>query len=164
MDNVHRYFATTVGLVTSHHDGNSDVMACEWTMCVSWNPLKILIMVWNGHLTNEYIKASGEFGVSLCSDQLAAQSHLAGSVSGKSKDKLADDLFKDRLYPATKIKAPMIESCIVNAECEVKESFVLGDYTGFIGQAVEAKFDEDLKPLFYHQGKYFFMGNQVPKS
>ncbi len=164
MDNVHRYFATTVGLVTSHHDGKSDVMACEWTMCVSWNPLKILVMVWNGHLTHEYIKASGEFGVNLCSDQLASQSNLAGSVSGREKNKLDDSLFKDRLSPAKKIKAPLIEGCIVNAECEVEESFVLGSYTGFIGNAVEAKFDDQAKPMFYHQGKYFYLGDQIPKS
>jgi flavin reductase (DIM6/NTAB) family NADH-FMN oxidoreductase RutF len=164
MDQVHRFFATTVGLVTSHHDGKSNVMACEWTFCVCWKPLKVMILVHHAQLTNDYIKASGQFGVNLCSNDMAAQSNLSGSVSGREQDKLADSLFSDALYDAVHIDAPMIEGALINIECEVESSFEMGNYTAFIGRALEAEAYEDKVPLLYHQGKYFSMGEQIAKT
>ena len=66
-ENVHRYFATTVGLITTKGRHGENVMAVEWTMQVSYEPMLIAIFIhdsptlWN-------IKDSNVFGVNIASD------------------------------------------------------------------------------------------------
>jgi flavin reductase (DIM6/NTAB) family NADH-FMN oxidoreductase RutF len=61
---LYQYFANTVNLLTScNQDGKVNVMACEWTMNVSFNPFKILCVVGIETLTHAYITESKEFGV-----------------------------------------------------------------------------------------------------
>lgn len=151
----HRLFATTVALITSRHGGRPNVMACEWTMTVGWHPVRIMAVVHRDELTHELISASGEFGVNLCSEDQASLSSLAGSVTGRLYDKLADPLFAGLAYPAEQIAAPMIEGCVLNAECEVEQAIEIGDYTAFIGRVLAMRGDPDRRSLLYREGRYF---------
>jgi len=67
-----------------------------------------------------------------------------------------------RLVP--KITAPMIEGCTLNVECRLVDTNKLGDHTMFLGEAIWAKWDPTLKPLIYRDGKYWHLGEQVPKD
>jgi flavin reductase (DIM6/NTAB) family NADH-FMN oxidoreductase RutF len=160
----HRLFATTVALVTSQVEGGPpNVMACEWTMNVCWRPLKIMCVVHSSDLSHELIAASGEFGVNLCADNQAGLSHVAGSSTGRSMDKLSDLAFARAMYRASRIRAPMIRGCILNAECVVEQTVELGEYTGFVGHAVAVRMNPHLSPLVYHRGRYFEVGSAIAK-
>ncbi|MEO8397328.1 MAG: flavin reductase family protein [Chloroflexota bacterium] len=162
---LYQYFATTVNLLTScNRDGKVNVMACEWTMNVSFNPFKVLCVVGTDKLTHTYITESKEFGVNLCADTQASLSHFVGDVSGRDVDKLSDSGFAGLVYDSTHIKPPMIRGCILNAECVVEEMFQMGKYTGFLGLSRATTVDTEARPLFYHRGKYFQLGAQIPKS
>jgi flavin reductase (DIM6/NTAB) family NADH-FMN oxidoreductase RutF len=158
-----RRTSTAVALVTAAHDGRENVMACEWAMMASSNPLCFVISVHPTHLTYDLIEASGEFGISFCSDAQARLSHISGSFSQHDVDKwtLADF----PTYGAKKIGAPMIENSVVNFECKVVAKQQLG-HTVFFGEAVWGRFDDeqDLSPLIYHEGKYWSIGAQVAKD
>jgi len=162
---VYKWFTTTVALITSSSSvwPRPNVMACEWTMNVSWEPLRIMSLIYQGDFTHQLVLSSGEFGVNLCSETQAALANFAGNISGRDCDKLSDPLFAGRLYPATHIKAPMIQGCILNAECVVEQTIELEDYTAVIGRALISRFDPNLKPLLYHQGKFFRLGDRIPK-
>jgi flavin reductase (DIM6/NTAB) family NADH-FMN oxidoreductase RutF len=161
---IHKYFATTVALITSHsEERGSNVMACEWTMNVSWKPLRIMSVIDRNDLTNELIRARGEFGVNLCSDQQASLSNFVGNISGREIDKLASPLFSERVYPATRINVPMIRGCFLNAECVVEQTIEIGESTAFIGRALAVRINRKLRPLLYHQGMYFHLGEQIAK-
>ena len=161
---LYQYFATTVNLLTScNQAGKANVMACEWTMNVSFDPFKILCVVGVESLTHAYITETKEFGVNMCADTQASLSNFVGNVSGRDVDKLADPCFAGLLYAATHIKPPLIRGCVLNAECVVEAIFPMGEYTGFLGLSLAATVDAEAKPLFYHKRKYFQLGAQIPK-
>ena len=154
--------ATTVALVTSAAGGRENVMACEWAMMVSASPLRFVVSIAPRRVTHELIEESGEFGLSFCSDEQAALSHVSGSYSLRDVDKW--QLAEFELYPAKTIAAPMVAHSVLNVECRVVASEHLGDHTVFIGEASWARYDPELEPLFYHAGKYWQLGAQVPKE
>ena len=161
---LYQYFATTVNLLTScNQEGKVNIMACEWTMNVSFNPFKVLCVVGVDTLTHSYITESKEFGVSLCADTQASLANFAGNVSGRDVDKLSAPFFAGLVYASTHIKPPLIRGCILNAECVVEEMFQMGEYTGFLGLSLATTVDPEAKPLFYHRRKYFQLGTQIPK-
>jgi flavin reductase (DIM6/NTAB) family NADH-FMN oxidoreductase RutF len=161
---LYRYFATTVALITSYLEGRgANVMACEWTMNVSYRPLRIMSLIQRGDYTHELITESGEFGVNLCSADQAAMSSYAGNTSGRDGRKLDAKIFAGCQYPAKKIKAPMLRGCVLNLECVVDQTFEIGDHTAFIGRAVAGRRSNGRQPLLYHQGRYFRLGEPVQR-
>ena len=153
---------TEVALLTAAHDGVDGIMACEWAMLVAFSPMTFVISVAPSHATYDLIEASGEFGLSFCSDQQAHLSHISGSFSQHTTDKWS--LADFPRYEAKKIKAPMIDECTLNVECRVVEARPFDVHTLIIGQALWAKYDPARKPLIYHDGKYWHLGAQVAKD
>jgi len=161
---LYQYFATTVNLLTScNQEGKVNVMACEWTMNVSFDPFKVLCVVGTDKLTHAYMMENPEFGVNLCADTQASLSNFVGNISGRDLDKLAESRFAGLIYASTHIKPPLIRGCILNAECVLEDIFQMGEYSGFLGLARAVTVDSEAKPLFYHRGKYFQLGAQIPK-
>lgn len=138
-------------------------MACEWTMVVCHKPLLIMSVINKKDLTHEFVVLSKEFGVNLCSDQQSALVHITGNYSGHDYDKMNDLLVRNSLVPASRIKAPMIRGCLVNAECILEQTVDLHTHTAFIGRAIAARCNPKLRPLLYHQGRFAQFGEWIPK-
>jgi flavin reductase (DIM6/NTAB) family NADH-FMN oxidoreductase RutF len=152
MDNVHRYFATTVGLITTKGKHGQNVMSAEWTMQVSYDPILIAIFI---HDSPTYwnIEQSRAFGVNIASDDQAELVNIAGGYSGTEIDKLAiPSTFKT--FAAKHIDVPMVKGCALNAECRVVSTQKVGDHIMVVGEALDAKFDEKKFPLIYTRGNY----------
>jgi flavin reductase (DIM6/NTAB) family NADH-FMN oxidoreductase RutF len=153
MDNVHRYFATTVGLITTKGSKQGqNVMAAEWTMHISYEPMLIAVFV---HESPTYwnIEETRVFGVNIASDDQAELVNIAGGYSGTEIDKLAiPHTFKT--YRAKHIDVPMIKGCALNAECKVIAIQKMGDHIMVVGEAISAKSDEKKFPLIYTRGNY----------
>ena len=153
MDNAHRYFATTVGLITtkgSKHGKNE--MAAEWTMHISYEPMLIAIFVHESP-TLRNIEETRVFGVNIASDDQAELVNIAGGYSGIEIDKLAIP-HTFATYGAKHIDVPMIKGCSLNAECKVTTIKKIGDHIMVLGEAVSAKYDEKKLPLIYTRGNY----------
>jgi flavin reductase (DIM6/NTAB) family NADH-FMN oxidoreductase RutF len=153
MDNAYRYFATTVGLITtkgSKHGQN--VMAAEWTMHIAYEPMLIAIFV---HDSPTYwnIEETRVFGVNLASEDQAELVNIAGGYSGIEIEKLAIPRTFST-YGAKHIDVPMIKGCSLNAECKVTKIEKIGDHIMVVGEALSAKFDEKKFPLIYTRGNY----------
>ena len=160
---VWRQTATTVALLTTvDAEGRANVMACEWAMMVSHSPMHFVVSVGPRHLSHGAIEAAGEFGLSFCADDQANLSHIAGSYSMRDTDKWTLAPFPT--YEAKHIHAPMIEGALLNVECRVIATQPLGDHTVFTAQALWARYEPEKRPLIYHQGKYWYLGAQVPKE
>ncbi len=152
MDNVHRYFATTVGLITTKGRSGQNIMAAEWTMHISYDPMLVAVFV---HESPTYwnIKETRAFGVNIASDDQTDMVNIAGGYSGTEIAKLAiPGNFKT--YLAKHIDVPMIKGCALNAECRVTAIEKIGDHIMVVGEAVSAKFDENKFPLIYTRGNY----------
>lgn len=159
---LHKYFASSITLITSAAPGRTpNVMACEWTMNVSYQPLLVLALVERADYTHELITASGEFGVNRCSSTQTALVDFAGRNTGWKVDKIAAPEFAGLTYQAKKIGAPMIRGCVLNLECKVEQTVEIGDYTAFVGRAVTGRREDGADPLMYFQGKYFHIGDAI---
>jgi len=163
MDNVHRYFATTVGLITTKGSRGKNVMAAEWTMHISYDPMLIAIFV---HDSPTYwnIQETQVFGVNIASEDQVELVNISGGYSGTEIDKLAiPGTFET--YSAKHIDVPMIKGCALSAECRVTTIEKIGDHIMVVGEAVSAKFDEKIFPLIYTRGNYRMLSrSKIPSG
>ena len=81
-------FITNVGLVTSNGPFGPNVMACEWTHHISYQPGLIAVSVGHTKATVENIRNSKEFGVNLCASDQSVLSSVAGGYTGSMYDKV----------------------------------------------------------------------------
>ena len=156
-------FITNVGLVTSNGPNGQNVMAAEWTHHASYSPGIIVVCIGHGKATNENIRATKEFGVSLAAVDQNVFASVAGGSSGKNVDKIA--VLKElgfKLYKAKKINALMVEGTALNAECKVIHVADLGDHTLFAGEVLHVKISSK-EPIIYHGNKYFKVGGKIEK-
>ena len=135
-------------------------MSAEWTYHVSYDPFLIAVFVDPGEASLDIIAETKEFGVNMWSEGQAAQSSVAGNHSMKEVDKLPNSLFKT--YKAKYIKAPMIEGCVLNAECRLVASYKVGDHTMFVGQVIAARYDANKRPLLLRGASgYHELGERI---
>jgi flavin reductase (DIM6/NTAB) family NADH-FMN oxidoreductase RutF len=159
-----KYFTSTVSLITSRAEtGQTNIMACEWTTVVCYQPLLIMSVIHKDDLTHEYILLSKEFGVNVCSERQVALVRLAGNTSGRDYDKMNDPLITKVLTPASRITPPMIRGCLLNIECVIEQTLSIHTHTAFIGRAVAARYNPQRRPLIYHQGRFAHLGEWFPR-
>jgi len=159
-----RQFVTNVGLITSDGPNGPNVASVEWTHHISYGPSYIAIFLHEQDATAENIKKTKEFGVNLAAENQNVVCSVAGGSSGHDVDKIG--ALKDlgvQFYKAKKIKAPMVEGAAMNAECKVVKQEKLGDHIMFVGEVVEISADENTKPIIYHDGKYWKIGERIMK-
>ena len=156
------YFTDTVALVTSKSGDKVNVMSAEWSIRVSIRPFLMAVFVGYARETYKLIKDSGEFGLSYCSDEQAELAHIAGNYSMKDHDKFSMADF--RPFQSRNIEAPLIGGAISNFECRVIDEFKMGDHAAFVGEVLAGYYDDEKKPLVYHNGKYWRKGERIPKS
>lgn len=148
-------FTTGVGLITSDGPHGPNIMACEGTHLVSYQPARITISVGNKKPTWENIKKTKEFGVSLASvDQMQAII-VAGKHSAKNLDKIAVlKAIGVKLLPSKHIKPMLVDGAALHAECKVVDELVVGDHTLFVGEVLAVtRFEAE--PVVYRQGQLF---------
>jgi 3-hydroxy-9,10-secoandrosta-1,3,5(10)-triene-9,17-dione monooxygenase reductase component len=55
----------------------------------------------------------------------------------------------------------MIQDAAMNAECRLMKQEELGDHMMFVGEVVGISANENIKPLVYHNGRYWRLGENV---
>ena len=159
-----RQFITNVGLITSDGPFGPDVMTAEWTHHISYSPSLIAVNVRGEDATAYNIIGSKEFGVNLGGEEQDVLSSICGRYSGRDVDKVGvlkgmDVMF----YNGNKIKTLMVSGCAMNAECKLQRHEEIGDHIMFIGEVVEISADENVRPLIYHNGKYWILRENIEK-
>jgi flavin reductase (DIM6/NTAB) family NADH-FMN oxidoreductase RutF len=153
MENVHRYFATGIGLITTKTPKRGpNVMAAEWTMQVSYDPMLIAVFI---HDSPTYwnIQETGVFGVNMASDDQAELVNVAGGYSRTEIQKFEIP----RMFSTSAAKCidvPMIDGCTLHAECNLVSVQHIGDHIMVVGRVLSARFDEKKTPLIYFRGNY----------
>ena len=157
-------FITNVGLITTYGDHGHNIMACEWTHHLSYDPALVGIALHPRHATHAHIKASKEFGICIASIHQSELSSIAGKGSGKiyNKINIAKELGYD-FVSSKKINALMVAGASANLECILHQEIHLGDHTLFVGEVIEGSFTAETKPLGYHAGKYWEMSSSLVK-
>lgn len=157
---AHRHFVTGVSMITSRGSQGKNVMAVEWTMQISYDPMLIAIFIHEGSSTLKNISETREFGVNVASETQAVSVSTAGGYSRLEIDKLGiNDVFE--ILKPKKIKTPLIAGSIINAECKAIMKKRIGDHIMIVGKVVALRYDESKKPLVYHKSRYFSIDTMV---
>ncbi|MGF6505152.1 flavin reductase (DIM6/NTAB) family NADH-FMN oxidoreductase RutF [Paraburkholderia sp. 32] len=156
-----------VTLITSAHDGRSNVMAASWAMPLDFNPPKVVVVVDSRTLTRRLIEASGVFGLQLPSRGFAAQTLAVGTHAGVELDKFS--AFDLETFRAQKIDVPMLAGCITWMECKVipddsqRHDLIIGEVVAaYADNRVYSRNrwhfgdDPDLRTCHYVAGGTFF--------
>ncbi len=106
-----------VTLVTSAHQGKTNVMAASWAMPLDYSPPKVLLVVDANSYTRELIDESGEFGLQIPKRRLAEQTVAVGQASGRDGDKF--HRFSLETFASKHISAPLLKNCVAWMECKV---------------------------------------------
>ena len=149
-------FATSIGIITSNGPNGHNIMACEWTHHLSYDPGLVAISIGPTKTTVENIRTSKEFGVNLCASDQSILSSVAGGYSGSRYDKI--NALKElgfQFYDASKIKTVMVKGASLNMECKLFQEITFGDHIMFIGEALNAIHNPEKQSLIYHEGKYW---------
>lgn len=160
-DDLDRYFATTVSLVTTRSSKGDNVMAAEWTFNVSYDPMIVAVFVNPRHATHAAILEAREFGVSMASEEQLALCSFAGGFSHREADKLTSGALRTRQGDV--IGAPLIEGALAQLECKLVQTVAVGDHTAFFGEVLAARVDPSKKPLILYRG-YRFLGEKIPRG
>ena len=159
-----RQFITNVGLITTNGPLGPDIMAAEWTHHISYSPSLISVNIRGHDATAKNIEVSKEFGVNIAAEDHNVICSIAGRYSGRNVDKIS--VLKESgiasFYDAKQIKAPMLQGAAMNAECKlIKQEDQLGDHIMFVGEVIQISADENKRPLVYHNGRYWKLGETI---
>ena len=149
-------FETTIGLITTNEPKGPNIMACEWTHHLSYDPGLVAVSIGPTKTTVENIRTLKEFGVNLCASDQSILSSIAGGYSGSHYNKI--NALKElgfEFYHANKIKTLMVKGASLNVECKLFQEITFGDHIMFIGEIVDAVHNPEKQSLIYHDGKYW---------
>lgn len=159
-------FATNVGLITSRGEHGDNIMSCEWTHHISYDPQLILIALKKRRTTHNTIVKTKEFGVSIASISQNWIASIAGNAVGSEHDKVKALMeLGVEFYEANKISVLMVKNASANLECKLIKYIDIGDHPLLIGEVIAmSKVEEE--PLVYHLKKFWHLEplNKVPKK
>ncbi len=114
---------------------------------VASEPLRLMVSVQMGNLTRELIEKSGQFNVSVLTDDVPFETirHF-GMQSGRDVDKFADFAPFDRSFNGLPYLTEHVNAMF---SCKVVEKKDLGSHMLFIGEVTEAKALSKANPCTY---------------
>ncbi len=120
---------------------------CNTCVQVAGDPLRLMVSVQTGNLTRELIEKSGEFNVSVLSEDVPFETirHF-GMQSGRDVDKFAEFKTAERSHNGLPY---LTEHANAMFSCKVLSKQDLGSHMMFIGEVTEAKTLSKCSPCTY---------------
>ena len=129
-----------VALVGATVEGKPNFMAVAWLSRVNYSPSYLAIAISKKHRTTRGVEESGTFSVNLPGRDLVVPTDYVGTYSGESVDKTkVFEVFYGELETA-----PMVEGCLLCAECRVVQKVELPGNNLYVGEEVAAYADEGI--------------------
>ncbi len=141
-------FATGVTLVTTLSDGEPWAMTANSFTSISLHPPLVLVAVTHGLRTNDAIRRSRAFGVSILA---ADQMWLAKRFGSRIRP---DNQFGDVPMRSAVTGSPLIEGSLAWLDCELADMVEQGDHTVFFGHVVDLSLGRTADPLLYYSSGY----------
>ena len=142
-------FATGVTVITTGADGEVHGMTANAVTSVSLEPMMLLLCVDKDADSHELLSRAGVFAVNILSDN---QQEISNRFAIKDD---ADTHGLDGVpHTIGKTGAPILEGALAYLDCRTVTEQEAGDHTIFIGEVVDAGFEDDGSPLLFYSGQY----------
>ena len=146
-----------VVMVTTVRKGRPNIMAMSWHTMIEFEPPLVGCVISNRNYTFGILKASKECVINIPTVELAVKVVGCGNTSGAKTDKFAT--FGLTPTAAGRVKAPLIDECYANLECQVVDTRMTAKYCLFVLEVVKAWIDPSVKRprTIHHLGGGAFM-------
>lgn len=152
--NAMRAWTTGVAVVTAAHDGQRYGMTVNSFTSISLEPPLICVTLKRLTHTYELVERSGEFAVTILSDE---QKPLSDRFAGKIPD--VHDRFDGVETETLLLNAPLIKGGLAFFNCRVVNSHPAGENMLVVAEVVAARGKEAGDPLVYHNRVYWKLTN-----
>lgn len=144
-------------LVSSHYQGENNIMTMGWHMIMGMEPSLIGCFIWYENHSFNLIKKSKECVINIPELKMADKVVKIGNCSGREVDKFKE--FKLTALPGKKVKAPLIKECYANFECKLIDASLIKKYSLFIFKVVKgyAAVSPKFPKTIHYRGDGLFM-------
>jgi len=141
-----------VVLLTTSHNGRTNVMTMSWHMMVEFEPPLVACVVSNANHSFTALRATRECVIAVPAVELAPKVVAVGNCTGREIDKFAEAGLTPR--PAEQVAPPLVAECFANLECRVVETRLVNKYNLFVLEVVKAWTDHAQKnpKTIHHHG------------
>jgi flavin reductase (DIM6/NTAB) family NADH-FMN oxidoreductase RutF len=139
-------------LTTQMPDQKPNVMAMSWHMMLDFEPPLMACVVGAGNYSFAALHKTRQCVIAVPPARLADIVTGIGNCTGRDTDKFGT--FDITPLPAAHVTAPLIGECIVNLECEVKDTYMVKRYNMFVLECVKAWVNPEMQrsATIHHHG------------
>ncbi|OSQ40319.1 flavin reductase family protein [Thalassospira mesophila] len=156
---VRRYLEPgPVVLLSSAHNGETDIMTMGWHMMMEFTPALVGCIISPANHSHELVRASGECVINVPTLELANQMVDIGNSTGTRIDKFKE--FGLTPQKGTVVSAPMIGECFASFECKLANGKMIDEMGFFVWKVIKAHVDKTVtapKTLHYRGGGEFMV-------
>jgi flavin reductase (DIM6/NTAB) family NADH-FMN oxidoreductase RutF len=125
----------------------NNIIAIDWHMPLSFEPLLYAISVGKNRFSLELIRKSGIFAVNFISYNLNDAVIFCGRNSGRNVDKFKETRLNE--IPCEVIECVRIKEALAHIECEVIQEINVGDHILFIAKIIKIQ-EHDIGKRIFH--------------
>jgi flavin reductase (DIM6/NTAB) family NADH-FMN oxidoreductase RutF len=142
-----------VVLLTTRHQGRSNVMTLSWHTMMEFEPPLVGCVVSGRNFSFEALTATRQCVLNIPTAELAAQVVGCGNASGRRVDKF--ERFGLTPLAAATVDAPLIAECYAQLECTVADTRLMNRYNFFVLEVKKAWVDAARKAprTLHHRGR-----------
>ncbi|MEN2976088.1 flavin reductase family protein [Tistrella bauzanensis] len=164
---VRRYLEPgPVVLVTSAHDGATNIMTLGWHTVMEFTPSLVGCMISAGNHSFDLIRRSGACVINLPPASLIDAVVGIGNTSGAAIDKFRTFGLTPTL--SAEIEAPAIAECFASFECRISDDRLVDSHNFFVFEVVTAHVTtRRRRPATLHytgDGIFMISGRRIDKS
>jgi flavin reductase (DIM6/NTAB) family NADH-FMN oxidoreductase RutF len=123
-------------LVSSAHKNETNIMTMGWHIVMEFSPSLVTCLISGGNHSFELVRQSRQCVINIPTVDIATTVVKIGNTSGRDIDKFAE--FGLTPKPGTHVRAPLIEECYANFECELTDAGWVRKYNVFVFEVVKA--------------------------
>lgn len=142
-------FATGVTVVTTGVDGEVHGMTANAVTSVSLEPMMILLCADKSADSHDILSRAGVFALNILSED---QQEISNRFA--NKDTTDAHGLEGVPYTIGETGAPILEGTLAYVDCRTVSEQEVGDHTIFIGEVVDAGFEDSGSPLLFFGGQY----------
>lgn len=153
-----RLLAGGVVMVTTHVDDRPWGLTISSFCSITADPPQVLISLGSRTVTAAQVLETGKFGISLLNEEHRELAEV-GSASGAPK--FVDDYCE---VHADRQRSPRVREALYHLDCEVTDTYGVGDHTIFIARVERAErteADGEPGPLIYFDQTYRQVGSNL---
>jgi flavin reductase (DIM6/NTAB) family NADH-FMN oxidoreductase RutF len=153
-------FATGVTVVAARHGPLLAGMTANAIASISINPPLMLASIGQQSETHVAILGSHSFAISVLAD------HQRGLADCFAQPTTAAKLrrFCDAPWHEAETGSPILNGALAYFDCRLIAHHPAGDHTLFVGEIVDAAFDEGAEPLIWYGSRYRRLAEDVPEA